>query len=194
VHHRYARTFNDSNQLLTRDTDGGSADHTLDYDAVGNMTADGKDYTYTYDAFGRLRKVTSTTPALVAEYRYNGLGFRMLALRHHDQLHPGHRRPRPPPRNGPAGRAILPLAGQYGLFCYDLGAVGLVALRGPLSPQVWGLGVDAARGGGVRLLAGSGSLRGGGASGAGGMRGGAAAAQGSGILVRLRAGGGQERL
>jgi hypothetical protein len=30
--------------------------HTLDYDETGNMIDDGKDYTYTYDAFGRLAR------------------------------------------------------------------------------------------------------------------------------------------
>jgi hypothetical protein len=120
--------------------------------------------------------VTSTTPALVAEYRYNGLGFRMLARRHHDQ--------RPPPRPPTVGpdrtvngddpwyffcyderwrivatfrgsdadpkeafvRHAAGLDGRGGCFYEDLGAVGLVGLRAPVSPQVPGLGVGAAGG------------------------------------------------
>jgi hypothetical protein len=56
--------------------------------------------------------VTSTTPALVAEYRYNGLGFRMLARRHHDQ--------RPPPRPPTVGpdRTVNGDDPWY-FFCYD---------------------------------------------------------------------------
>jgi RHS repeat-associated protein len=73
-------TFNDANEWLTRDTDtNSSVNYTLAHDAVGNMTDDGKDYTYKYDAFGRLTEVRSKaggTP-LVAEYRYNGLGYRI---------------------------------------------------------------------------------------------------------------------
>jgi RHS repeat-associated protein len=73
-------TFNDANEWLTRDTDtNSSVNYTLAHDAVGNMTDDGKDYTYKYDAFGRLIEVRSKaggTP-LVAEYRYNGLGYRI---------------------------------------------------------------------------------------------------------------------
>ncbi|MDX2146598.1 MAG: RHS repeat-associated core domain-containing protein [Planctomycetota bacterium] len=44
---------------------------------MGNLTDDARDYTYTYDAFGRLVAVRNrSNSALVAEYRYNGLGFR----------------------------------------------------------------------------------------------------------------------
>lgn len=47
------------------------------HDAVGNRTADDA-YTYEYDAFGRLRKVKAASGgALVAEYRYHGLGERL---------------------------------------------------------------------------------------------------------------------
>jgi YD repeat-containing protein len=40
---------------------------------------DGKDYSNTYDAFGRLVEVNTRggSPQLVAEYRYNGLGYRI---------------------------------------------------------------------------------------------------------------------
>ena len=55
-----------------------TANFTLAYDAVGNLTDDGEDYEYEWDAFGRLRKVKNTSgSALIAEYRYNGLGFRI---------------------------------------------------------------------------------------------------------------------
>src|SRR5690606_29755538 len=48
------------------------------YDKVGNQTDDGVTYTYVYDAFGRLRQVKNRSDgSLVAEYRYNGLGFRI---------------------------------------------------------------------------------------------------------------------
>ncbi len=48
------------------------------HDAVGNQIDDGEDYEYVYDPFGRLRFVNRTdNQALVAEYRYNGLGFRV---------------------------------------------------------------------------------------------------------------------
>ena len=73
------RTHNTVNELTGRDTDdNGTDDHTLSYDEVGNLTDDGENYTYEWDAFGRLRKVKNrSTSALVAEYRYNGLGHRI---------------------------------------------------------------------------------------------------------------------
>jgi RHS repeat-associated protein len=73
------RTHNAVNELTSRDTDNsGSDNYTLTYDAVGNLTDDGKDYEYEYDAFGRLRKVKKTTDqSLVVEYRYNGLGYKI---------------------------------------------------------------------------------------------------------------------
>jgi hypothetical protein len=40
------------------------------------MTNDGTDYKYEWDAFYRLRKVKTQGGVLVAEYRYNGLGYR----------------------------------------------------------------------------------------------------------------------
>jgi YD repeat-containing protein len=73
------RTHNDVNELTGRDTDdNGTDDFTLAYDAVGNMTDDGEDYEYEWDAFGRLRKVNNTSDqSLVVEYKYNGLGYRI---------------------------------------------------------------------------------------------------------------------
>ncbi len=74
-------TFNTANEWKTRDLDstpGTTTDNfSLVHDAVGNMTDDGKEYKYVYDAFGRLVTVKDTTSATVAEYRYNGLGYRI---------------------------------------------------------------------------------------------------------------------
>ncbi|MBL9030839.1 MAG: RHS repeat-associated core domain-containing protein [Phycisphaerae bacterium] len=71
--------FSLANELKTRDTDSnGTVNYTLAYDKTGNQTNDGKDYTYVYDAFGRMRQVKSRSESSpVAEYRYNGLGFRI---------------------------------------------------------------------------------------------------------------------
>ena len=71
-------TFNVFNELTSRDTDDdGTDDYTLAYDAVGNLTDDGENYDYIYDAFGRLREIQNrSTSATVAEYTYNGLGYR----------------------------------------------------------------------------------------------------------------------
>ncbi|MFM9994163.1 MAG: tyrosine-type recombinase/integrase [Phycisphaerales bacterium] len=73
------RTHNVANELTGRDTDdNGSDNYTLTYDANGNLTDDGKDYEYVYDAFGRVRQAKRTdNQAVVAAYRYNGLGFRI---------------------------------------------------------------------------------------------------------------------
>ncbi len=50
----------------------------LKRDAAGKMTDDGRNYGYVWDGFGRQRQVKKTTDqALVAEYRYNGLGHRV---------------------------------------------------------------------------------------------------------------------
>jgi RHS repeat-associated protein len=81
-------TFNVVNELIKRDTDSagnweippyaeGNPPPSL-YDAVGNMVDDGKNYDFEYDAFGRMRKVKNrSNSALVAEYTYNGLGYRI---------------------------------------------------------------------------------------------------------------------
>ena len=48
------------------------------YCEIGNLTHDGEDYEYVYDAFGRLRFVKDTSDqSVVAEYTYNGLGYRI---------------------------------------------------------------------------------------------------------------------
>ncbi len=76
--HNDDRTHNDVNELTARDTDDdGTNDFTLAYDAAGNLTDDGEEYKYEYDAFYRLRKVKNQSDALVAEHRYNGLGHRI---------------------------------------------------------------------------------------------------------------------
>jgi RHS repeat-associated protein len=53
---------------------------TLAYDAAGNMTDDGEDYEYVYDAFYRLRQVKNQSSTVLAEYRYNGLGHMIAVL------------------------------------------------------------------------------------------------------------------
>ncbi|MBK8180821.1 MAG: hypothetical protein IPK67_18400 [Planctomycetes bacterium] len=73
-----SKTFNKVNEIGTRDLDatpGTTGDnYTLAYDPAGNMTNDGTDYKYEWDAFYRLRKVKTQAGVLVVEYRYNGLG------------------------------------------------------------------------------------------------------------------------
>jgi len=76
------RTHNNVNELTARDTDdNGTDNYTLTYDANGNLTDDGNQYLYVYDAFGRLRQVKSKSfgNPLVAEYRYNGLNYRITS-------------------------------------------------------------------------------------------------------------------
>jgi RHS repeat-associated protein len=71
------RDHNAVNEILDRDTNGDSTpEFTLAYDAVGQLTDDGEDYKYTWDAFGRMRKILKRSDdSLVEEIRYNGLGF-----------------------------------------------------------------------------------------------------------------------
>ncbi len=73
------RTHNAVNELTARDTDdNGSDNYTFAYDEAGNLTDDGESYKYEWDAFYRLRKVKNrSNNALVAEYKYNGLGYRI---------------------------------------------------------------------------------------------------------------------
>ena len=73
-----ATYFNTANEWILRNVTGGTP-VALAYDANGNMIDDGEHYTYTYDAWSRLVAVHTTggSPALVAEYRYNGLGQRI---------------------------------------------------------------------------------------------------------------------
>ena len=73
------RTHNKVNELTGRDTDdSGSDDYTLAYDEVGNLVDDGESYKYVYDPMGRLREVLARSDdSLVAEYKYNGLRYRV---------------------------------------------------------------------------------------------------------------------
>lgn len=73
------RTHNKVNELTGRDIDdSGSDDYTLVYDEVGNLTDDGESYKYVYDPMGRLREVLDRSDdSLVAEYKYNGLQYRV---------------------------------------------------------------------------------------------------------------------
>ncbi len=66
-------TFNKANECTAR---GGNSPA---YDAPGNMTDDGVNYSYVYDAFGRLKTVKTRggSPTTVSEYTYNGLGHRI---------------------------------------------------------------------------------------------------------------------
>lgn len=72
------RTFSDANEILTRVT-AGPTTATQTHDKAGQLTDDGKDFTYVYDAWGRLKTVKTRggSPATVAEYAYNGLGQRI---------------------------------------------------------------------------------------------------------------------
>lgn len=71
------RSHNDVNEIVARDIDGDSTDDfTLVYDAVGQLTDDGEEYKYVWDAFGRMRKILDRSDdSLVEELKYNGLGF-----------------------------------------------------------------------------------------------------------------------
>jgi RHS repeat-associated protein len=72
------RAYNVVNELSTRDTDSNaSVNYTLVHDAAGQLTDDGQSYKYVWDAFGRLMTVKNQSNAVVAEYRYNGLGYRI---------------------------------------------------------------------------------------------------------------------
>jgi RHS repeat-associated protein len=72
------RAHDTVNQLNTRDKDSaGGVDYTLAYDGSGDLTDDGQSYKYEWDAFLRLRKIKNQSNQLVAEYRYNGVGYRI---------------------------------------------------------------------------------------------------------------------
>jgi hypothetical protein len=79
--HDDTRTHNAVNELTARDTDSNASDnYSLTYDAVGNLTDDAEDYEYVYDGWGRMRFIKKTSDSsTVAEYKYNGLGFRTAA-------------------------------------------------------------------------------------------------------------------
>ena len=72
------RTYNEVNELEARDVDNDSSDDfTLTYDEAGNLTDDGEEYKYEYDAFYRLRRILNQSDELVLENVYNGLGHRI---------------------------------------------------------------------------------------------------------------------
>jgi len=72
------RTHSTVNELTARDIDDDDTDdYTLAYDEPGNLTDDGENYKYEYDAFYRLRKVNNQSDEPVVQYRYNGLGHRI---------------------------------------------------------------------------------------------------------------------
>ena len=72
------RTHNAVNELTGRDIDdNGSDDYTLVYDEVGNLIDDNENYKYKYDVWGRLMEVKNQSDTLIAEYDYNGLGYRV---------------------------------------------------------------------------------------------------------------------
>ncbi len=74
-----AQTFSLANELRTRDTDNNaSVNYTLAHDKPGNLTDDGKSYTYVYDGLYRLKEIRDrSSNALVVEYAYNGLNQRI---------------------------------------------------------------------------------------------------------------------
>jgi YD repeat-containing protein len=70
------RTFNVANEIASRVDN--SVTKSPAYDANGNLTDDGVNYTYVYDAFGRLRTVKNrSNSAIVEENHYNGLNQRI---------------------------------------------------------------------------------------------------------------------
>jgi hypothetical protein len=78
------QAYNEANEWTSRQVSVGTGSayatttYTPAYDGNGGMTNDGKTYKYEYDAFGRMRKVRNrTNDALVSEYKYNALGYRI---------------------------------------------------------------------------------------------------------------------
>lgn len=79
-----ARTHSSANAILTRTLNTGQSAKTLSHDAVGNMTDDAVRLKYEYDVFGRLVRVRDRANAnnatnVLAEYRYNGIGYRIAS-------------------------------------------------------------------------------------------------------------------
>jgi RHS repeat-associated protein len=70
------RTFNVANEIASRVDN--AVTKSPAYDANGNLTDDGVNYTFVYDAFGRLRTVKNrSNSAVVEENHYNGLNQRI---------------------------------------------------------------------------------------------------------------------
>ncbi len=73
--HNDTRTHNAVNELTQRSFDTTPVTTFVGtYNPAGNMTDDGENYKYEYDAFYRLRKVKNQSNSLVSEYAYNGRG------------------------------------------------------------------------------------------------------------------------
>jgi len=69
-------TFNRVNELIS--TENSNVTISPQYSANGELTDDARRFSYKYDGWGRLTEVKNkaTTPVVVAEYRYNALGYR----------------------------------------------------------------------------------------------------------------------
>jgi hypothetical protein len=79
-----SRTHNPVNEITDRDIDSDGDtqydDNHIDlvYNLRGDLTDDGETYKFVFDAFGRLKKVLDRrNDNLQAEFRYNGLGYRI---------------------------------------------------------------------------------------------------------------------
>jgi RHS repeat-associated protein len=71
-------TFDKANKWTKRDIHSDSSvAYFPAYDGNGSMTDDNQSYKYVWDAFGRLVTVKNQSSAVVAEYKYNGLGYRI---------------------------------------------------------------------------------------------------------------------
>lgn len=72
------RAHDEDNEINTRDIYSDSSTvYSLTHDGAHNLTDDGDAYEFVYDAFNRLRLVKDQTGRDLAEYRYNGLGWRI---------------------------------------------------------------------------------------------------------------------
>ena len=69
-------TFNRVNELIS--SENSNVTISPQYSANGELTDDARRFSYKYDGWGRLTEVKNkaTTPVVVAEYRYNALGYR----------------------------------------------------------------------------------------------------------------------
>ena len=75
-----SRAFTKANEITERNTDStGAVEFSPVYDSNGNLVDDDDDYKFTYDPFGNIRFVHNQSDQLVAEYRYNGLGYMVSA-------------------------------------------------------------------------------------------------------------------
>ncbi|MGI9014425.1 MAG: hypothetical protein ACR2GY_09280 [Phycisphaerales bacterium] len=77
-------THNNVNEITGWDNQTNNVTPT--YDASGNMTDDKRDWKYEYDAWYRLVKVKDQSNNVKAEFKYNGLGYRIASR--HDETAP----------------------------------------------------------------------------------------------------------